>query len=166
MKLSILTLFMLFLSTSSQATEFKLLDFHRYGPSPGMEISLHPENGYKLSEIFRVLKFSNDKLSIRLIGTSSKKTNFELLQYYRDKQPKELDLAIKASGSVLHKPELKPLKANFSEALKATTLYSELINALNSIGYKIIDINFEKFHINIDGSISIPDTYIYIMRNA
>ncbi|MEA1876816.1 MAG: hypothetical protein U9N86_08115, partial [Bacteroidota bacterium] len=111
------------------------------------------------------LKFSNDQLNIRLIGISSQKTNSELMKFYRDKMPKELDLAINSSGSVLHKPELQPLKASYSEALKTTSLYSELVKELNTRGYRIISINFEKFHINANGSISIPDTYIDVTRS-
>ena len=149
---------------SALATEFKLMHFARYGEAPGMELSLRPNSGNKISEIFGVLKFFRKEFYIRLIGESSEVTNTEIINFYRKNIPKELDVALRSSGN-MHNPALLPLKKNFPEALKSTTMYKELEKELNAKGYVIKGISFEKFHIH-KGIVPIPDVYLECVKSA
>ncbi len=158
-------LFLLIQPFYSSATEFKICNFERYGETPNLELCLLPDHGKTPSEIFETIQTTRSNMSIRLIGESSSKTNSELITFYRDNMPKELDIALKSSGNI-HNPALLPLKKAFNKALKSTSLYKSLAFELKKHGFKIIGISFEKFHIRKDGNISIPDVWLECDKNA
>ena len=140
----------------SFATEFKLASFNRYGPAPSMELWLYPENANTLDEIFDVLKFSNNKINVRLIGESSDKTNQELHYFYNEKMPW-------LKGEL--KQDFKNVKLQFVDAFKTTTLYKTLKTKFNNEGFIIKNISFEKLSI-FNGRTSIPDVYITFIKKA
>ncbi len=150
-------MFVLFIFTSiSFGTEFKLNSFNRYGAVPSMELSLYSDNANTLDEIFNVLEFSRDKLHLRLIGSSSEKTNKELADYYFDKFHYW-------KGDLRKEPKLvKPL---FTDALRSTSLFKKLKQKLNEHGYQVTNISFEKLSFSTD-KISIPDVYITCVKSA
>ena len=146
-------------------TEFKLIHFDRYGKSPGMELSLRPNNGNTLSEIFNVIELTRDEFYIRLIGVSSDKTNSEILQFYHDNFPNEWSIALLGASGKLHDPSLAPLADAFDQALKSTTMYSSLIRELKERGYKIVGIDFEKFSIEKNGAVPFPDVHLRCVKD-
>ena len=83
MKIIISLFVLLFIPSYLYATDFQLIHFNRYGGTPNMELGLLPKDGYRLSEIFKILDLDYDELNIRLIGNSSIKTNSELSKYYK-----------------------------------------------------------------------------------
>lgn len=154
MRKFIILLFFLSLASSSFATEFKLTSFNRYGPAPSMELGLYPENANTLDEIFKVLKFSNNELYVRLIGGSSEKTNQELLNFYHKEMPY-------LKGELNKEPMV--VKRLFVNALRSTTLFKTLKMKLDEAGFKIENISFEKLGFGKD-RISIPDVYITCVK--
>ena len=165
MKLFLLAIIFLIITTHGNTTEFKLRQLQYYGSSPGIELSMRPSNANTLNEIFRVINLPSDEFYIRLIGRSSDKTNSEIILYYREYMPKELDVALKSSGH-WRDSAVPPLAKEFHKALKSTTIYLELESELSKRGYKINNIDFEKFHIRQNSIISVPDVYIRCIKGC
>ena len=165
MKKILLVAALILSSIPAYGTEFKLIHFDRYGESPGMELSLRPNNGNKLSEIFNILELTRDEFYIRLIGETSDKTNSEILQFYRDNFPNEWNIALLKASGKLHDPSLAPLADVFDQALKSTTMYSSLIRELKERGYKVVGIEFEKFSIEKNGVVPFPDVHLRCVKD-
>ncbi|MBQ4810288.1 hypothetical protein A7985_07450 [Pseudoalteromonas luteoviolacea] len=162
MKIHRLIIFSLLIYTSySHSTELKILEFKRYGATPSLELALVKSEGYQAKDIFKVLEFTRQEFSLRLIGQSSEKTNNELLEFYKLNYSSELVAAKKSSGN-LHNPAFHPLMRAYERALKSTTLFQDINIELSKRGYVVSEIDFEKFSIN-NGVISIPDTYISVV---
>ena len=79
--------------------------------------------------------------------------------------PSDLEAALRSSRN-LHNPALAPLVKSFIDALKSTTMYSELVSELHKIGFEIKDITFEKFSISAKGIVPVPDVHINCKKRA
>ncbi|KZN39861.1 hypothetical protein [Pseudoalteromonas luteoviolacea] len=68
----------------------------------------------------------------------------EVVKYYEDHIPSELEVALKSSGN-LHNPALSPLKEQFKNAIRSTSEYRLIDKTLKQHKYEIKSIWFEKF---------------------
>ncbi len=121
--------------------------------------------GSSIAEVFEVIVYREREFTVRLIGESSEFTNQELLTYYQNNYPVELESAFKSSGN-MHNPAISGVRDKFQEALKSTTIFKHLLIELNKLGYKVAKIEFEKFTASKKHGISIPDAYIRVVKNA
>ncbi len=124
-----------------------------------------PSGGSSIAEVFEVIVYRERAFTVRLIGESSEFTNQELLTYYQNNYPNELETAFKSSGN-MHNPAISGVRDIFPEALKSTTIFKQLLIELNKLGYKVSKIEFEKFTASKKHGISIPDVYIRVVKNA
>lgn len=160
-----LSILLLMVSANSFATDVKLANLQRYGSSPLLELFLMPSGGSSIAEVFEVIVYNEREFTVRLIGESSEFTNQELLTYYQNNYPNELEAAFKSSGN-MHNPAISGVRDNFPEALESTTIFKQLLIELNKLGYKVSKIEFEKFTVSKKYGISIPDVYIRVVKNA
>jgi hypothetical protein len=164
MRICTLTLLLL-ISASSLGTDVKLANLQRYGSSPLMELFLMPSGGNSISDVFKVITFNEEAFTVRLIGESSEFTNQELLKFYQEKFPAQLQEALNSSGN-LHNPAIAGVRDKFPEALQATSIFRQLEIELHALGYRVEKIEFEKFTASKKYGISIPDVYIRVVKNA
>ncbi|MBI9075263.1 MAG: hypothetical protein JEZ02_07625 [Desulfatibacillum sp.] len=160
-----LAIFFLVLTMTAHAEGFKLTNLQRYGGAPGMELFLRGENGSTLQEIFSVVELSGDEFYVRLVGISTETTSAEMLKYYKENMPKELDAALQSSGH-WHDPAVSPLGKSFPGAFKATSLHSSLAEQLAKHGYTVTQIHCEKYQILSNGFVSAPDVHVYCVKDS
>lgn len=130
---------------------FELRSFETRDSYTFVEFQYGEERGGAFAEAFSGLTLERNEVAIRILGSFSQETNAQLLSYYREKMPQELEKALQSSGN-LHNPAIVPLKKSFAAALRETAMFKDIEKELAKFGYTASKIEFDKYSINTKGS--------------
>ncbi|MDK1287995.1 hypothetical protein [Pseudoalteromonas umbrosa] len=132
--------FFLLISTSLSANESELIG----SGSSSYHVRYDIASSVSLNEL--LLNESEGGLhSVRLLCCFGKESFIgEVVKYYEEHIPYELEVAFKSSGN-LHNPALSPLKEHFKNAIRSTSKYRLIDKTLKQYKYEIKSIWFEKF---------------------
>jgi hypothetical protein len=161
MKKLILIWFVSIFAGEVNAELFELRSFEIRDSYAFVEFEYGAKKGVPFVEAFSGLTLEKNEVAIRILGSFSQETNEQLLSYYREKMPQQLEVAIQSSGN-LHNPAIDPLKKSFAAALRETAMYKDIEKELAKFGYTDSKIEFEKYSINTMGSPKIQVADIWL----
>jgi len=144
MRVIVLTISLLIFPILTFEAEYKLGEYRRYGSDNYLEIGRISKGGQSFELIMSLIDHYHEDFSIRIMSPLTDTAKLEIMGFYRKNLPDELKKALDSTGN-LHNPALDPLIDNFSNALKATTLFHTFETSIRGKGYTIIKIELEKF---------------------
>lgn len=151
--------------TTAVAAGFKVSDFLSRGPSgPFLELSYAEASGVSFADIVRALSLNQSGFNIRLLGEFDQETKDELIAYYKEEMPSDLEEALASSGN-MNNSTIQPLAASFDRAFRRTSMFKDIEEHLAPRGLAVQRITHEKFNMP-GGNIWVPDIWLEVKPHA
>jgi hypothetical protein len=161
MKIILLASFFGLLSVFAIAEDFKLGKNETRGRHTLIELYYGHGKGAPFAEVLEQAEINRALVFIRIIGEVSSKTSRELLSFYKEEMPRELEDALASSGG-MDDPAVLPLQTSFDKAFMSTKLFKEIEIELQKLGYSLNKIDFEKFILDTKDSPQIRVADIWL----
>ena len=144
MRTLLLLLGLAFVSTAAHGAQYKIGEFIPKPLDNYLEIGRVVAGGVSFGRMLDLTKPSGQSLTIRIMSPLTDEGKREVVKYFQDEIPRDLEAARKSKGS-LHDPLIHPLIYRLADAVRTTTEYHVIEANLQKRGYRVVAVGFEKF---------------------